>query len=250
MYRFMIDNTLLSIGEAANMAGVSIQTLRRWDKSGKLVALKTSGGQRRYHPSDIIRAVSEDLLAEANAWATADAPSPLTDDVHCATRATFEARLQHLNSLLETSGNAGVAASLIVAAVGELGNNSFDHNLGSWRDVPGVYFNHDLARGIIVLADRGQGLLATLRRVRPGLTTPADALRVGFTEVVTGRAPEKRGNGLKLVRRIAQKGAISLAFQTGDARLSLSSGQDALDIAAATPFVRGTLTSLTFTVMK
>lgn len=40
---------LSSIREAANFLGVSTQTLRRWEREGKGVAVqRTNGGQRRY----------------------------------------------------------------------------------------------------------------------------------------------------------------------------------------------------------
>ncbi|NMP25064.1 IS607 family transposase [Sulfobacillus harzensis] len=38
----------VSIGEAAQALGVSITTLRRWEREGKLVPEHTSGGHRRY----------------------------------------------------------------------------------------------------------------------------------------------------------------------------------------------------------
>lgn len=41
-------NRLISINEASKQLGVSISTLRRWDKSGVLVAEKTPSGHRRY----------------------------------------------------------------------------------------------------------------------------------------------------------------------------------------------------------
>lgn len=41
----------LLIGEAAKYLGVSIDTLRRWDRHGLLVADRTLGGQRRYRRS-------------------------------------------------------------------------------------------------------------------------------------------------------------------------------------------------------
>ncbi|MBO5659105.1 MAG: MerR family DNA-binding transcriptional regulator, partial [Duodenibacillus sp.] len=37
-----------SIDEAAKKLGVSISTLRRWEKEGRLVAERTSKGHRRY----------------------------------------------------------------------------------------------------------------------------------------------------------------------------------------------------------
>lgn len=41
------------IGEAAKYLGVSIWTLRRWDKSGKLKAVVSPGKQRRYKKEDL-----------------------------------------------------------------------------------------------------------------------------------------------------------------------------------------------------
>ncbi|WP_410471703.1 helix-turn-helix domain-containing protein [Faucicola mancuniensis] len=41
-------NRLISINEASKQLGVSISTLRRWDKSGMLVAQRTPKGHRRY----------------------------------------------------------------------------------------------------------------------------------------------------------------------------------------------------------
>ena len=38
----------VSISEAARILGVSITTLRRWDREGKLVAYRTPAGHRRY----------------------------------------------------------------------------------------------------------------------------------------------------------------------------------------------------------
>lgn len=43
----------LSIGDAAKRLGVSVQTLRRWDIAGKLVAERTPGGRRRYRAEDV-----------------------------------------------------------------------------------------------------------------------------------------------------------------------------------------------------
>lgn len=44
---------LLSIGKTADMLGVHIDTLREWDKEGKLIPVKTFGNHRRYKLCDI-----------------------------------------------------------------------------------------------------------------------------------------------------------------------------------------------------
>ena len=47
---------LLKIRDAALMLGVNPETLRRWDRDGKLVAVKVSKrGDRRYKIEDIQR---------------------------------------------------------------------------------------------------------------------------------------------------------------------------------------------------
>jgi excisionase family DNA binding protein len=45
---------LLSIGEAAAVKGVSIDTLRRWEKEGKIQSVRTDGGHRRYDIDTLI----------------------------------------------------------------------------------------------------------------------------------------------------------------------------------------------------
>src|SRR3990167_7423386 len=44
---------LISIGKAAELLGVSVQTLRRWEREGKLLPERTSGRQRRYDLSKL-----------------------------------------------------------------------------------------------------------------------------------------------------------------------------------------------------
>ena len=111
--------------------------------------------------------------------------------------------------------------SLIVLIAGEIGDNSFAHNLGRSPDAAGIFFGYDLAKGIIVLADKGLGILETLRQVRPELHSYVAAVEVAFTEFVSGRAPEKRGNGLKLVREVVTEQPIDLFFTSGDAEVRM-----------------------------
>jgi len=46
--------TKLSIAQAAKLKGVSTQTLRRWEASGKLIPERTPTGHRRYDLSDLM----------------------------------------------------------------------------------------------------------------------------------------------------------------------------------------------------
>ena len=44
---------LLSLKETEQLLNVSKSTLQRWDNSGKLKAIRTEGGHRRYKQSDV-----------------------------------------------------------------------------------------------------------------------------------------------------------------------------------------------------
>lgn len=48
-----MPDRLLTISEAAELLGVGISTLRHWDDTDQLVAVRTLGGHRRYRLSDI-----------------------------------------------------------------------------------------------------------------------------------------------------------------------------------------------------
>jgi molybdopterin-binding protein len=47
------------IGEAAEMLGARVETLRRWERDGKLETVRTAGGQRRVPGSEIARLLAE-----------------------------------------------------------------------------------------------------------------------------------------------------------------------------------------------
>lgn len=51
----MTTDTRLSIGEAARLLGVSVDTLRRWEADGLIAATRTPGNQRRYDLAEIER---------------------------------------------------------------------------------------------------------------------------------------------------------------------------------------------------
>lgn len=121
-----------------------------------------------------------------------------------ATRDVFQARLDSFLRGLLRRGWRTEDAALLVAVLGEVGNNSFDHNLGRWIDVPGCWFGFDLSVDppLFWVADRGVGILASLRRADPSLVTEQQAMDTAFLRVLSGRAPERRGNGLKFVRSV------------------------------------------------
>jgi len=231
------------IGEAAKILGVSIQTLRNWEKSGRLPARRSEGGQRFYAREDLER-FSIDLKKLGWAWASSAQPPDLPDIYHCERHDRFTTRLEKMGQALLRCVPEETA-SLLTLVAGEIGDNSFAHNVGSWPDAAGVFYAYDTGKRLIVLADRGRGVRATLRQVRPDLASDTDALRVAFTEIVSGRNPEKRGNGLKVVRGIAESRAIGLLFRSGlgIARISKDGG---MRIEMADGNVRGAYAVVTF----
>lgn len=239
----MTKKDLISIGEAASILGVSIDTLRRWDKNGKLKSVKTEGRHRKYYRSDL-ELFLNDLFKLAKEWVLKN--SELSPDFYCSNSAVFQTRLTRLQDLLGTVKELASIYPLIVAVAGEIGNNSFDHNLGNWPDVPGIFFGYDTNKKVTILADRGLGILTTLKRVKSELNTDAEALRVAFTEIISGRAPENRGNGLKFVREVVSENPIGLLFQTGNAELILEKDSDKLDIKEMSEQFRGCLALVTF----
>jgi molybdopterin-binding protein len=46
------------IGEAAELLGVRVETLRRWERDGKLRTTRTSGGQRRVPAGEVARLIA------------------------------------------------------------------------------------------------------------------------------------------------------------------------------------------------
>ena len=47
--------TLIAVSEAAKQLGITKRTLQDWDRNGKLVALRTAGGHRRYRQSEVTK---------------------------------------------------------------------------------------------------------------------------------------------------------------------------------------------------
>ena len=95
LYRFM-DSKLLTIGQASKMIGVSIQTLRRWDESGRLNSVrKKKAGHRYYRRSDIedyTRSNLKDPLKLAKNWVFDNFKKEPHSDFYCKNISIFQAR--------------------------------------------------------------------------------------------------------------------------------------------------------------
>lgn len=239
-----MEEKLLTITEAAEILGVSLDTLRRWDKSGKLVAIRKDGGTHRYYCEKDLEIFSSDLMMLATEWSEKGSEFP--PSFYCATSSIFNARLTKMEKQLMQKPGFEQMYSLITLVTGEIGDNSFAHNLGKWPDVPGIFFGYNLNTREIVLADRGVGILETLKQVRPTLNTHTEAVNIAFTEFISGRAPEKRGNGLKLVREVVAKNPIELFYASGDAEVRMKNQDKEFRVTRGQNSIRGCLAKIEF----
>ncbi|MFH1192991.1 MAG: helix-turn-helix domain-containing protein [Candidatus Jorgensenbacteria bacterium] len=239
-----MEERLLTIGQAAEYLGVSLNTLRRWDGSGKLVAIKKGGGTHRYYREKDLEIFASDLMKFATEWIREGVEFPGT--FYCQTSSIFNARLTKMEHVLMQKPGFEKLYSLITLIAGEIGDNSFAHNIGKWPDTAGIFFGYDLEKRIIVLADRGLGILETLRQVRPSLPNHVAAVEVAFTEFISGRAPEKRGNGLKLVREVTTDQPIDLFYTSGDAEVRMKGPNKIFRVTRGERSVRGCLAKIEF----
>jgi molybdopterin-binding protein len=59
-------DTSVRIGRAAEMVGVTVDTIRRWADDGRIVATRTQGGQRVIPIDEVTRVISERRRATAD----------------------------------------------------------------------------------------------------------------------------------------------------------------------------------------
>ena len=132
------------------------------------------------------------------------------DDFVSRTRDVFDARLMSYTSRTQNW--------LLSAVIGEIGANTFDHNFSFSSDVPkGVFCDFGSDSQYIYLCDFGAGLRNTLSRVIKSIENDEIAIKTAFTQPISGRAPELRGNGLKFVISSVVENKWNLFYQSGNA---------------------------------
>jgi excisionase family DNA binding protein len=241
----MESKEFYTTAEIAEILGISRIAVFNRIKKGDIKAQKM-GRNFVIFKKDIgdINVFASDLFREAKNWALLK--KEFSDEFYCENSGVFQARISKMETLLIQNKDSNKLYSLLTSVVGEIGNNSYDHNLGHWPDMPGIFFGYDLSKKQIVLADRGLGILQTLKRVRSELKNHKDALYMAFTEVVSGREPEARGNGLKYVRKVISKYPINLTFQTGNAKLILIGQSEEIKIEDAPDNIHGCIALITY----
>ena len=93
----MAEQGLITIKDAAEILGVSVDTLRRWDKSGKLDPVKISDAGYRLYSKSQIELFLNDLLSLAKDWVLRGTEMP--QKFYCSNSAVFQIRLIQLQEL-------------------------------------------------------------------------------------------------------------------------------------------------------
>lgn len=249
-----MNSKLLSIGEASTLLGISIDTLREWDKKGILRSFRPSPTSKRYYQKEDIDHFlkkstahnEKNLVQLAKDWAFNKVPPPIENYLYCQTSDVFNARLQHFEAELARMPELKDIFPLVIAIIGEIGNNSYNHNIGNWPDVPGTFVGYDIHLRLAVLADRGRGIYKTLQRVLPNLKSDKEALHIAFTKYISGRAPEDRGNGLKFVKDVITGNPLHLLFYTGNVSLELGQNDPGLKITETDTSFHGCMAVINF----
>lgn len=169
----------------------------------------------------------------------------------CSARDLFQTKLDKMYNEMSKQFKNSNQVSLISAIVGELGNNCFDHNLGQWKDVPGCWFDYEVEKNTlwIVISDRGQGIFNSLKRVVLNLKNEQEALELAFHKKISGRSPERRGNGLKFVRNVINDNPRrGLFYSSGMSQIFFGGfGSSALHIIS--PFLKEKIVGGTFSLI-
>ncbi len=240
-------NKELKINEAADFLGVNPDTLRRWEKAGKIKPINPrKGSHRRYDFLQLESFLLKNIDFFAQKWMNENSDIYPNTLFHCPDSYIFQGRLYKLKSELSRLKIDDNLASLILAVVGEIGNNSFDHNIGNWPQAVGIFFAYDLEKREIFLIDKGQGIFSSLKKVILDLSDDLMALEKAFTEVISGRSPESRGNGLKFVKNVVADSKISLYFQSGEAYLVLDNKNKEVKIKKSKKYFRGCFVKINF----
>lgn len=225
---YIKENNEVRAKEIIKHAGFSPQAVfRHLQKLLQSGQIKKTGAPPKvyYKTSPIIGERQPNLVANNNKvnalkWASDSVPQDTLEEYFCPSADIWQGRFSRLAPALIKNGFSEATAALIASAIGEVGDNCFAHNAPNWIDVRGCWFEYAIKKGkfFCVVADRGRGILASLKAVRPELFSHREALLTALTERVTGRAPERRGNGLKYTTAVlAELSSGDFLLKTGDA---------------------------------
>lgn len=141
--------------------------------------------------------IDSDLTDFAN-WYTKGIESSFITKKFCETRSDFNGRLYSYETALHKI-IPEECLYLLISSIGEVGNNCFDHNLGHWQNKSGCLFIRE--ENFTIVADRGRGIKQSLSQTYILDKNEKSYIQVAFDKIISGRAPERRGNGLKFTKK-------------------------------------------------
>jgi anti-sigma regulatory factor (Ser/Thr protein kinase) len=108
---------------------------------------------------------------------------------HCRYVDEFSARLGHFEKMFKNFGLNEEDSKRALVIVGELGNNVFDHNIGSWpTNFNGAIIiaqNYpEMKRIEVVVSDAGVGFLGSLKNAFPDLNQDIEAIQKGLEGIL------------------------------------------------------------------
>lgn len=157
-------------------------------------------------------------IADIRAWFESGIESKFIADNFCTNRSEFNGRLFSYENTIKPFLTEA-CLYLTTSSIGEVGNNCFDHNLGFWQGPLGCLFVR--SPQFCIVADRGQGIKNSLSKVYKLEPQENSYLEVAFQKVITGRAPEKRGNGLKFTKKNILKCNLGLYCVSAEEELRI-----------------------------
>ena len=244
---YISKNASISAKEIIQSSGIKAAAVFRHLKNlqaGGLIYKVGKPPQVRYYAYINAMENKSKIIIEATNWAVSGAENFVSKDFLCETRDVYQARADRVAKTVNPVLKNENLALLLSAMVGEIGNNSFDHNIGQWKDQMGIFFRVDSNERVIILADRGQGVLQTLRKARPQIADDVEALTVAFNERISGRAPEQRGNGLKFVKKVIVENNFQMEYYSGEAYATINSA--GMKVAQSKIVIPGTLCIIYF----
>lgn len=199
------------------MSGISFQAvhrhLRALVKEGTLTA-QGKPPATRYFAKAFPRHEESVRLDSVRAWHAAKTPPKDTGGILCSMPEDLFRRFELTADIVaRLLPKAELSALLDVMA--RLAGNAFDHNDGHWHEAPGCWLETQLVgkRLWICVADRGQGVLRSLRRAHPDIPDEQAALAAAFERTISGSG--RKGEGLKKVRATVMTGERGIACRSG-----------------------------------
>ncbi|WP_158580055.1 helix-turn-helix domain-containing protein [Geodermatophilus marinus] len=227
-----------TVGDLAEAAGVSAQTIREWERRGHLVAGRTAGGQRRF--DETARSEARRLAAARRRSGHTAAAAPLPDDAVELARTGARIRAARLKAGLsqnEAAARIGVSRSFLSTV--ERGQSGVSvHVLATMADVFGIpmgEFSPQPAPTAVLHPDERPRTVLAGGVTWEELVTPGRAVEPALLHVPGGQSSGGRVTRPGETFVFVLDGSLRLEVEGTAEPITLTAG-DALLVEAATAY--------------